>query len=216
MKRMVRAALLVPVVILAIAASAPAQSGRFDLGLRGSVVTAGGEPANDIISAGAVARYRFGEAWLVGFSVEKAEHDFETPWRTLGLQQDPGVPVIDTTTESTILTAWLEREFGRRDRRLHWFLAAGLGFASPDVADVQGPLAGGGSFDITTDPGSEVIASAAGGLRALFGRHVFAELGARADYHFADWKVRDRVSGRTGTLDDYVGVGGYLGLGYRF
>jgi hypothetical protein len=36
------------------------------------------------------------------------------------------------------------------------------------------------------------------------------------DRHLADWTVRDRVSGRTGSVDDYTAYGVHAALGWRF
>lgn len=85
-----------------------------------------------------------------------------------------------------------------------------------ETDDVTGPLAGGGTFDITTDPGMEIIPSILAGLRFSLGETVFAEVNAHADYRFTSWDVKDRTSGATGSLDDYFTYGLYLGIGLRF
>lgn len=38
----------------------------------------------------------------------------------------------------------------------------------------------------------------------------------RADYHLADWEMRDTVSGATGSIDDYLVKGLSLGVVTRF
>lgn len=48
------------------------------------------------------------------------------------------------------------------------------------------------------------------------GRRWNLEYGVQADQHFADWKITDRVSGRTGSIDDYTTYGLHLGLTFRF
>src|SRR5688572_18241965 len=126
---------LIGVVLLLGAAGLNGQDFRGDFGVRGNVVTASGEPANDILSTGIYAHYYLSDAWAVGFAYDRADYDFERPWLVLGLEQDPGVDVIDTVTESSIVSAWAERNFGSRYGQHNWFLGAGVGFASPDVAD---------------------------------------------------------------------------------
>jgi hypothetical protein len=193
-----------------------AQEDPWEIGARFNVVTAGGEPANDILGFGVFGRYRITDRWLLGFAVDRADYDFERPWKVLGLQQDPAVEVIDAPASVTTLSVWAEREHARTGRGLRWFWSAGLGSGSPDVDDVSGPLAGGGTFDITTDPGSETVLSAAGGLRLPFAKRWVFEFQLRADRHLADWKVRDRVSGGTGSIGGYTGLGGSFALSCRF
>ena len=199
-----------------LAADSRGQDPRFDLGVRGTVVTAGGEPANDILSYGVFGRYRLSERWLLGAAVDQAEFDFERPWRVIGLQQDPSVETIDAIVTMTTFSGWIEREIGRRERKLKPFWSFGLGFAVPEVDDVTGPLAGGGTFNIETDAGTEILASLTAGIRYALGKRLAAEIAIRVDHHFIDWAVRDRVSGRTGSPDDYTGIGAHLALMFRF
>jgi len=207
--------MLLAALLTSCAASALAQGEeRFQLGVRGNVITAGGEPANDILSFGLFARFRLTESWLLGVAVDQAEYDFEVPTRVLGLVQPP--EVIDAIVSSTILSALIEREHGGSASSLVFFWGGGLGVALLEVDDAAGPLAGGGTFDITTDASSEVIASGFAGLRWRPGSRFFLELAGRVDHHLSEWDVEDRVSGRTGTTDDYTGYGAHLGLGFRF
>ena len=201
---------------LAFALASPAHAQRFDLGLRGSIMAADGEPANDLPGYGAFGRFRIGDRWAIGVSVDRTEYDFEQPARLLELRQDPTLDPIDVVAEATVVGAWIQRNFGRPDGRFTTFLGAGVGFASVDVPDAVGPLEGGGTFDIATDAGTEVIASVLGGFNWRFAGPLFLELAAKVDQHFADWEVTDRVSGRTTRVDDYLAIGGYLALGLRF
>lgn len=203
-------------MILSAAPSAAAEK-RFEIGPRVVVVTAGGEPANDMISVGAYVEYRLGGGnWYVGGAIDQYSHDFERPWRAVGLQQDTTVDVIDASTDATVVSGWIGREYGRQDRRLRSFWTTGLGFSAPDTDDVSGPLEGGGMFDIATDSGSEIIVSATGGLRQRIGKRWSFQFALRADHHLADWKVVDRVSGNTGTIGGYTGLGADVAFGVRF
>ncbi len=201
--------------VLVSAGPAAAQDGKWEIGVRAGVVTAGGEPANDIISTGLHGKYHFTDTWILGFGLDSSGYDFEKPGDVFGLQT-AGDSAVDASTDSLFVTAWIERRYPRPDSRLTWFWTAGLGFATPDVDDVSGPLQGGGTFDITTDPGTEILLSGSGGLLLKFAKHWAAEFGLRFDHHFADWDVRDRVSGNTGSLNDYTGLGMHAGLAYRF
>ena len=206
------------VILAATAASlrapdARAAEPRWAVGIRYSVLTAGGEPTNDQMGAGLFGRYRLNDDWLVGFTIDAMSGDFETPYKLFGATSPEE---IDTTVDSTIVTAWIDREYGRPDRKLRWFWAAGLGFTSPDVDDVSGPLTGGGTFDITTDAGSETLLSLAGGFRWRFSKRFGLDAGLRVDQHFADWTLTDRVNGATASLDDYTAYGANLGFHIRF
>jgi hypothetical protein len=195
------------------AARAQSPEQRWELGPRLLVLNAGGEPANDLMGAGVYGRYRLNERWLVGFAVDSITGDYERPYEFVGLAS---TEEIDSTIEALVFSGWIEREYGNPGGKLRWFWTAGLGFTSPDMDDVTGPRVGGGTFTITTDAGSEILASAGGGLRRGLGPRWSFELGLQADRHFADWKLTDRVSGRTGTIDDYTTLGLHGGLAYRF
>lgn len=210
MKALLLAVLTAPVPFPAFAAE------PVEAGVRAIMVTAGGEPANDITSAGLYGRFGVGGPWLVGVALDRASFDFERPAKTLGLEQEPSLEVIDAKAEAVSLSAWIERATPTASGRWIWNWTAGLGVAAPDVEDAQGPLEGGGSFDITTDAGTEIIASVTGGVRRLLGERWALDFGLRVDHHIAEWEVQDRVSGRTTTLDSYTGLGGQLGLTYRF
>jgi hypothetical protein len=210
----VRTAALGIFSILVLADSLRAQ--RFEFGLRGQILLADGEPANDLPGYGAFARYRFNERWSVGLAVDQTEYDFEQPARLLGLQQDPAVEPVDALAEATTFSLWLQRSYSRPGSRIVWFWGVGVGVVSVDVPDVSGPLASGGVFDVHTEVDSEIIASALGGLQWNLSRLLFLEFAGRVEQHFADWQITDRVSGATGTVEDYLTYGGHLGLGFRF
>jgi hypothetical protein len=205
------------VALVLVSSDAYAQRGeKAEAGARVTIVTAGGEPANDIIGTGVFARFRLDERWWVGGAVDAAHHDFEVPTRLLGLEQPPGEDVVDAKVDTTIISAFVERQQGRLDAPILWFWGIGLGVGLPEADDVTGPLADGGTFDITTDAGTEIVASAALGLKWRPFRRLSIELAARVDHHFSEWSVTDRVSGRTGATGDYTGIGGHFSLGYRF
>lgn len=209
-------AAILALAVLSFERTAAAQDRRFDLGVRGIITASNGEPANDIPGFGVFGHYHFKDRWSLGLAVDQTEYDFEQPARILGLQQDQDLEPIDVLAEATVLSAWLQRSFNRPGGRTTWFLGAGLGFATIDVPDAAGPLEGGGTFDIQTDAGSEIIVSLLAGFQSRLGNRFFLEFALRADQHFADWQLTDRASGRTGSIDDYLAYGGYLGIGIRF
>lgn len=197
-------------------ALARGQEGRFDLGVRAVLMAADGEPANDIPGYGVFGHWRLSDRWRLGLAVDTAEYDFEEPAKIVGLLQSSNEEPIDVKAESTTFSAWIERTFGRPQGRIEWFVGAGLGLASIDVPEATGPLANGGRFDIETEVDSEIVAQLLAGVRRQVGQHWALEFALRADQHFAEWKLRDRVSGRTATVDDYLAWGGHLGVSFRF
>lgn len=200
--------------LLAAAPAAQAQSDRrWELGPRVVVVNAGGEPANDMMGFGASLRYSLSDSWRLGFAVDSISGDYERPYEFLGL---PSPEEIDSTIDATVLRAWIEREIGAPERRLRWYWNLGLGFASPDTEDITGPVLGGGTFDISTDAGTEILAGGGAGFRVRFGRGWNTEIGVRMDRHLTEWEITDRVSGRTGVIDDYTTAELIIGLNYRF
>ena len=112
------------------------------------------------------------------------------------------------------ILAWLERVY-RTSERSEWFWQIGPGISFVDVDDVGGPVQGGGTFDIKTDAGTEILGSVGGGYRRHSGKWV-TEIGARYDYHIADWELMDTVSSTSGSVDDYSTWAFLIGLSYGF
>ena len=190
---------------------------RWDAGLRLNIIGGSGEPTNDVLGYGVFGRYRLDDRWTVGLGVDISdEFDIERTPELVGLVQEPDAPVIDSTGSSEGMYAWIERRYGGVDRRLQWFWTAGAGVNSVNVEDQAGPLAGGGSFHIAIDAGTEWVASASVGLRVQLGERFLFEPALRFDQHFADWDVTDRVSGATASIDDYLLKGVHLAFVYRF
>jgi hypothetical protein len=186
------------------------------LGVWLGVDVADGEPANDIPGFGLALRYALHGDWAFGAGVGRTEYDFETPAELLGITQDPAIEPVDSLAEATTISAWAERAFVPGQGRVSWFAGAGLGAAFVDVPDASGPRADGGQFDIQTDVSTEIIVTGFAGVRRTLGERWFAEFRVHANQHLADWKMRDRVSGATGTIDDYLSLGGRLTVGMRW
>jgi len=185
-------------------------------GVRANVFAADGEPANDMLGYGVHGKYDLSSTWRLGFGLDFSDFDFERPWKIAGIAQDPDVKeVIDANASSKLFSAWVERPFSVRGN-LEWIWKAGLGFNSVDVDDVIGPAADGGSFDITTDVGSEFVVLAGTGLQWQFANSWNIDAMLNIQQRFADWKVTDRVSGKSGSLNDYTVWGLQLGVVYDF
>lgn len=197
-------------------AAVEAEDDVFAMGARVGITVADGEPANDIPGYGIQGRYALNERWSIGGAIDRTEYDFEEPAKIIGIAQDLALEPIDALAEATVISAWIERTFRRPESPVTWFVGAGLGAASVDVPDAAGPRADGGQFDVHTDVDTEIIASLTGGLRRNLGQRWYVEFLLRADQHFADWKIVDRISGTQGSVDDYLAWGGHVGVGLRW
>ncbi len=189
---------------------------KFEIGLRGNVLLGDGVPANDILGFGVIGRYRLNNGWFIGAGIDKYAFDYERPWRIVGLEQDPDVDTIDAAADSTVFYGSIGRLYNETDHGFDWFWTLGLGFASPNVDDVTGPTDTGGTFNITTDAGSEIHLMATLGSSYNFSESWSASFSARVEHHFMDVLIIDRVSGNTAKIDSQSPLGAYLSLNYRF
>lgn len=186
---------------------------KLKIGARYGIFAANGEPANDMPFYGVYGSYLLSPDWYLGVGVDSFEFDFERPYRVLGLQS----PIEkDAPVSNTVISAWIEREFGQDSKAWKSFALAGIGFGMTDVDDLQGDVSGGGTYNITTDGGTEIIPFIGAGLRHIVTKRLEVEIAARADYHIGGWDVKDRNSGLTASVDDYMAYGAYVGLAYRF
>lgn len=201
---------------LSICDAGRADDAPFQTGLRVRMTAADGEPANDIPGFGVTAAYALNELWRVAAAVDLNEYDFEEPAKIAGIIQDPTLEPIDTLAEATVVSVWAERSLSDPGSAWLWFAGAGLGASFVDVPDARGPRLGGGTFDIHTEVDTEIVVSVMAGVRRNFGSRWYAEFALRADQHFADWQVVDRVSGARGAIDDYRAFGGHLAFGMRW
>lgn len=211
------------VLLIAVATSvfslnetARAGEDRFDAAVRVLITAADGEPANDIPGYGVQAGYTMNERWRLGVALDLLEFDFEEPAKIIGIAQDASHEAIDAKAEATTISAWIERRFGDTQSRTHWFAGAGIGASSVDVPDATGRRADGGQFDIHTEVDTEIIASLIAGVRRDMGERWYLEFALRADQHFADWQIADRVSGAQGSSGDYLAWGGQFAVGLRW
>ena len=193
---------------------ADSESRNKHLGIKGGTMLGDGVPSNDMIMYGLYGRYNMKPEWYVGIALDYSEFDFERPNEVLGLS--PATEELDALAEVWYVTAWIEKEFLLKNESIVPFASAELGVGFLDVSDIIIPLQGGGQADITTDPGTEILAGIGFGVRFLLGDKWFLEPIFRLDHHFADWTVQDRVSGTTRTIDDYTTWAGQLGFGLRF
>lgn len=196
--------------------AAAADEEQFEVGLRANVLLGDGKPANDILGVGLVGRRALQDGWFIGGSLDAYQYDFERPAAWLGIAQDPGADVIDADGSSTVLGVSMGREYGDANNGFRWFWSLGLGVGFPSVDDVSGPVAGGGTFDLTFDSGTEVHVMGAVGTSWYFSSRWSTSLTARLEHHFMDIKITDRVSGATSKIDSQTPMGAYLSLNYRF
>jgi len=209
-------ALIFGIMIGSATLTAFAGEGKFELGLRGDILNSGGDPSNDVLGAGIFGRYSLQDDWYIGLAVDFTGGDFEGTAAVAGVVQDPALSTIDATIDNTTFTAWAEKRYPLGSERAKWYWLAGVGVNSPNVSDVSGPTAGGGTFNIKTDASTEFMLIGGLGIRYDFTNKWFLDGNFRVEQHFADWTVTDTASGATGTISDYTAYGLGLGFGFRF
>ncbi len=186
---------------------------KLQIGARTGIFLASGEPANDMIFYGVYGRYLLKPNWYLGVGADFVGFDFEQPYKILKIKS---TVVNDASASNTVISAWIERQYGQDSDTWKPFVLAGLGLGITDVDDVKGNVVGGGTYDIVTDGGTEVIPFVGAGYRYAFSKRFEADFAARAQYHIGGWDVKDRTSGVKGSVDDYFAYGGYVGLVFRF
>lgn len=189
------------------------EADRYQMGIRGGISLGDGEPSNDMPTYGLFGRYRINDQWLLGIGIDYSTYDFEDPANLLHLSTDK---VYDASISQYIVSAWGEREFHTGADWIVPFVFAGIGIGVGNDDTITGNRQYGGQFSIYADPGTEVIPGIGIGARFPVADSMFIETAARFDYHFADWDVRDNISGVSSTIDDYSTFGGYLALVYTF
>ena len=206
----------VSLAVLIVAGTAQAEESKYEIGLRANVLLGDGVPANDILGAGVIGRYRLNNGWFIGAGLDMYDYDYERPWKMVGLRQDPNEDVIDAAADSTVFSGSFGRLYNETDHGFDWFWTLGVGFASANVDDVAGPTDAGGTFDLTFDVGNEIHLMATLGSSYNFSEKWSTSFAARVEHHFMDVLITDSVSGATTKLDSQSPIGAYLSLNYRF
>lgn len=201
-------------LLLTLYGQAQAQ-GPFELGLRGNVLLGDGKPANDILGFGLIGKYYLTDGWYLAGTLDAYDYDFERPYQVVGLTQDPSIKTLDSNIKSTSLGAAIGRHFGDKSG-FDWFWSAGVGVGFPSSGNVSGPTDTGGTFDLAIDAKTEIqIMGTLGTTYYLADRWSFTAA-ARAEHHFLDIKVVDRVTGNTGKVDSQSPLGAYLSVNVAF
>jgi hypothetical protein len=206
-------ALLGSVILIAVAQP---QDARWHLGTRATILTADAPPANDMTGIGLLVRRSWRPGWYWGAALDLYGFDYEEPYKVIGIEPDPTVVPLDGDNDSTVLSAWIEREYGHSSSAWRWFWTAGIGYASIEADAVAGPTATGGTFDIRTEAEDEIHFLASGGLRYSFGGRWWLESALHAQHHMLDYDLTDVVSGTQGNLSGQTPVGISIGFGARF
>lgn len=203
-------------VIVTTAWPAVAAEPQYEAGVRGIALFGNGEPANDILGGGVFVNRSLRDRWYAGLALERYSFDFERVASVVGVTQDPSESDIDAKATNRVLSAFLGRRYGRTGRGFQLFWTAGLGVNFPNVDDAGGPTASGGTFDVTTDAGTELHLLGSGGVRYAFSPRWSVDVAARLEHHFMDYQVRDRVSGNTREIDSQSPWGVHFGFACGF
>ena len=201
---------------LSLVSAVHSEEAKFEVGVRGNVLLGDGVPANDILGVGVIGRYYLRDGWFAAAALDAYDYDFERPSLLMGIPQDPAVKDIDASASNTVISGLVGRRYGDSSRGFDWFWAAGLGIGFPDVDDVSGPTASGGTFDLTFDANTEIHLMGNLGTSYHFSPAWSVTFAARIEHHFMDIQITDRVSGSTANVDSQTPVGAYLSVSYGF
>lgn len=204
------------VILISSISAAYSQESQYQIGLRGNVLLGDGVPANDILGFGVVGRYYLRDGWFAAAALDTYSYDFERPSKIVGIPQDPAVKDIDASANNTVLSGFAGRRYGDSRRGFNWFWMAGLGVGFPDVDDVSGPTASGGTFDLTFDAKTEVHISGSLGTSYHFTPAWSVTFAARVEHHFMDIQITDRVTDSTASVNSQSPIGAYLSVNYGF
>ena len=202
-------------VVIASLATLPASgSDTFEITPRLNIVAGNGKPSNDIPGIGLAIHRKISHEWYLGINIDHSPlFDFEdTAGVVDGLDEDG---IVDADSSHTMITVVGERRYEMDSDGWTWFWNLGGGINEVDVDDVDGPLKGGGTYDIETDVDTELILIGNIGWIQRLGDTWSARYEITAEYHSADWEITDKISGNTGDIDDYSVYGFRLGLTYR-
>ena len=209
---------LVPISLLTFSNISYSDNGEFvSITPRLNLVGSSGKPTNDILGFGLIGHYQYSKEWYLGVAIDHSpEFDFEKTAQRVGLQQDSNVADIDAIGSHLMISAFAERRYPNSSGDIEYFWSLGAGINDIDMDDVKGPLEGGGNFDISTETDTELVIVSSIGLQQKINENWSARYAFSLDHHFADWKVKDNISGNTGSIGDYGIYGLRLGLGYQF
>lgn len=186
----------------------------YELSFRGNIVGSHGKPTNDVLGVGLTVYRKLSEDWYLGINLDHSpEFDFETPGDLLGIDTASEVDAIGTMIT---ITAVAERRFELEAQGWTGFWNLGGGINEVDLDDADGPIRGGGSYDIETSVDTEFVLVANAGWIQQINRQWSARYAFTYEYHIAEWEFRDRISGAEDTIDDYDLYGLRIGLDYRF
>lgn len=217
MNPLTKAALIGLPFLLSISVTSHAQEGDISFGLYGNIVGSSGKPSNDVLGIGLIGSYKLKDKWFVDLELIHSEADFERPWKVLGIIQDETLEkTIDALYTSNLVMAQIGQNMSSGSKSFDYYWSAGLGFNSIDVETVSGPVQGGGTFNITTDAGTETIIGGKLGIKQHLSDNWSMNYALRADYHLADWTVTDTISNTTTKIDDYTTYGILVGAQMKF
>ncbi len=188
--------------------------GNYEVSGHLNIVGASGKPSNDILGFGVVVHRKLSDDWYLGFSFENAtDFDVERPNEEIDIKS---VSETDALATMNMFTLVAERRYALDSQNWTGFWSLGGGIADIDIDNATGDARGGGRFDIEIEADTEYVLLGGVGALQKLGEHWSARYEATLEQHFADWKIKDKVSGKTGSYGDYTVYGLRLGLNYQF
>lgn len=192
--------LLVSLFTLAMFNAQAETDGQYELSGHLNIVGASGKPSNDILGFGVIAHRKLSDDWYLGFGLEHSpEFDVERPNEEIGIDSTSETDALATMNMFTLVA---ERRYPLDSQNWTGFWNLGGAIAEIDIDNAKGDVEGGGTFDIEIEADTEYVLLGGVGALQKLGEHWSARYEATLEQHFADWKIKDNVSGKTGSYDD--------------
>lgn len=163
-----------------------------------------GTRTGDVGGYGGFVRYHYNDHWVQRVGVDFYRYDLETPIDATEIN-DTGDPVDSLTIVWRFHTD-LEYHF-RPGMKWDPYFAGGVGYYSIHAPDIDGPTPGGGRYELEIDTPGTVGLMAAAGSDWRIGNALSLGLVAMFQQTFADYEVKEKISGETGTINPFAVVG---------
>ena len=188
----------------------------YNIGLRaGNLFEVKHAPVNSMPMVSFYVRREVNDSWGAVLSLDSYVFDIKNTGGILGI---PTEKESKASGEMSMITASVDHVFFKDVSCFQPYVQAGLGLGFVDFDDKDNvSSAGGAPYNIKTEAKDdmEVVPTLSIGTRYMTGSRWFLDAGARFDYHVSGWKIKDRVSGGSVSIDNFYALGAYLGFGVK-
>ena len=186
-----------------------------EIGIRGNVMFGDGTPANDIQGAGVIGKIYYSSGWYLSGTLDVYDYDFERPTSLVAIQPSSGTDAVASKVRSTVLGAAFGRHYGERSG-FDWFWSAGVGVGVPNARSIAGTAQNGSPYFLEIDARTEIHLMGTLGTTYNWTDKWSITGAARAEHHFLDINVTDRMSQIAADVRRQSPIGAYWSLNYKF